>query len=135
MAARAAPKPKSAAGISKRRVCSRMTEDTFVLIESLLLGSVQLVKVLAGSLLLLTVPMKCGDSGMCSFVEMASDPWGHHGRGAAVEEEGSLAAAAVTSNFATIAAVALHYFVIFNRERLMIEMLDEVRGEALQWVV
>jgi hypothetical protein len=63
--------------------------------------------------------MRCG-ADMCSFYDMVVDPWGHIGAGS-----GTLGAAAVLFNFLTIAAVVLHYGVIFNRERLMIAMLDE----------
>jgi len=85
-------------------------------------GGIELTKVVAGSLLLLTVPIMC-DGHICSPYDMILDPMAHAGN--------TITFIAIMLNFSTLVIALAHYIILFVREHLMIELLEEDRNVAI----
>ena len=94
------------------------TADATESVVAFAFGAIELTKVTAGSLLLLTVPMDCGEH-MCSPTEDLFDP-----------SSSRLTLGAYVMNFATLICALVHYIILFQRERLMIQLLEEDRNVA-----
>lgn len=113
-----------AKGMPKLRRNPKSTRTLVHLSETALAyayGAVELTKVVAGSLLMMTVPMACGDH-MCTPAELIFDPIAHLGD--------TITFAAIIMNFTALAVSLAHYLVLFWREHTLIELLEEEAGVA-----
>lgn len=91
------------------------------MLTAVIFGAIDVTKVVSGCLLLMTVPMSCGDH-MCSQTELIFDPYAHAGH--------ALTFSAIVINFLSLAVAGVHYAALFRRERLMIKLLEEEDGVA-----